>query len=239
MWYDNAMIQLFKFKPAANLPDPSPFCMKVETFLKMARLDYENVEINDPRKGPKAKLPFIRDGETVIGDSSLIIDYLIDTYTPDIDQQLSAREAAVGDCVSKMLEEHFYWIVVYSRWIDDRCWPGVRDFLFASVPQPLQSLVAGFFRQRVKRTLYGQGIGRHTSEEIYAMGCQDLQAVSDILAGNDFILGDGPTRFDCSVHAFVAGAIQCRFDNPLKAFGLTLSNLVDYNDRMNALYYDA
>jgi Glutathione S-transferase, C-terminal domain len=65
----------------------------------------------------------------------------------------------------------------------------------------------------------------------------DLQAVSDILDDDDFILGDHPSRFDCSVHAFVAGAIQCTFDTPLKTFGLTLSNLVDYNDRMNALYY--
>ncbi len=231
------MIKLFKFKPAANLPDPSPFCMKVETFLKMARLDYENVEINDPRKGPKGKLPFIRGGETVIGDSSLIINYLLDRYRPDIDTYLSARQAAVGYCVTRMLEEHFYWIVVYSRWIDDRCWPGVRDMLFASIPQPLRSVIAGFFRHRVKRTLYGQGIGRHTSEEIYEMGRQDLQTVSNILGENDFILGEHPSSFDCSVHAFVAGAIQCTFDNPLKRFGLTLSNLVDYNDRMNALYY--
>lgn len=233
------MIKLFKFKPAANLPDPSPFCMKVETFLKMTRLEYENVEINDPHKGPKGKLPFIQDGTTVIGDSSLIIDYLTDTYKPDIDKLLSAQQAAVGYCITKTLEEHFYWIVVYSRWIDDRCWPGVRDMLFASIPQPLRSIIAGFFRHRVKRTLYGQGIGRHTPEEIYETGRQDLQAVSDILDDNDFILGDRPSSFDCSVHAFVAGAIQCTFDNPLKTFGLTLSNLVDYNDRMNALYYGA
>jgi glutathione S-transferase len=233
------MIDLFKFKPAADLPDPSPFCMKVETFLKMAQMDYENVEINDPRKGPKGKLPFIQDGTTVIGDSSLIIDYLTDKYKPDIDKLLSAQQAAVGYCITKMLEEHFYWIVVYSRWIDDRSWPGVRDMLFASVPQPLRSVIAGFFRHRVKRTLYGQGIGRHTSEEIYAMGRRDLQAVSDILDENDFILGERPSSFDCSVHAFVAGAIQCSFDTPLKTSGRALPNLVEYNDRMNALYYSS
>ena len=233
------MIKLFKFKSAANLPDPSPFCMKVETFLKMARLEYENVEINDPRKGPKGKLPFIRDGETVIGDSSLIINYLLDKYKPDIDKQLNAQQAAVGYCVTRMLEEHFYWIVVYSRWIDDRCWPGVRDMLFASVPQSLRSIVAGFFRHRVKRTLFGQGIGRHTPNEIYELGREDLQAVSDILDDNDFIQGERPSSFDCSVHAFIAGAIQCSFDTPLKTSGRALPNLVAYNDRMNALYYGA
>jgi hypothetical protein len=34
------MITLYNFGPAFGLPDPSPFVMKVETLLKMARLPY-------------------------------------------------------------------------------------------------------------------------------------------------------------------------------------------------------
>ena len=35
------MIKLYQFKPAWGLPNPSPFCMKVETYLRMAGLSYE------------------------------------------------------------------------------------------------------------------------------------------------------------------------------------------------------
>lgn len=233
------MIELFKFKPVGNLPDPSPFCMKVETFLKMAALEYRNVEINDPNKGPKGKLPFIQDGENVVGDSSLIIEYLTDRYSPAIHRDLNKQQNAIGHSLTKLLEERFYWIVVYSRWIDDRCWPSIRDEFFGSLPKPIRFPLAGWVRKRVKRDLRGQGIGRHSQDEIYAMGRQDLQSVSDILDANDFMLGNNPTQFDCSVHAFVATAIQFSLDTPLKAFGLTLPNLVDYNDRMNGLYYPA
>ena len=34
------MIKLYQFKPAWGLPNPSPFCMKVETYLRMAGLSY-------------------------------------------------------------------------------------------------------------------------------------------------------------------------------------------------------
>jgi len=37
------MIKLYQFHPAWGLPNPSPFCMKVETYLRMAGLPYEGV----------------------------------------------------------------------------------------------------------------------------------------------------------------------------------------------------
>lgn len=231
------MIKLFKFKPAGNLPDPSPFCMKLETFLKMAELPYERIEANDPRKGPKGKLPFIRIDNRDIGDSSLIIEYLTASQNLDIDRNLSKKDEALGHCLTKTLEERFYWILVYSRWIDERCWPSVRSMLFDALPAPIRPVVAGIMRRSVKRDLYGQGLGRHSQDEIYQMGRYDLQAISDILGENSFILGRQPTRFDCSVHGFVASAIQFSLPTPLQEFGLSLPNLVDYNDRMNGLYY--
>ena len=35
------MIQLYQFEPAFGLPNASPFCMKVETWLRMAALPFE------------------------------------------------------------------------------------------------------------------------------------------------------------------------------------------------------
>ena len=37
------MIKLYQFNPAWGLPNPSPFCMKVETYLRMVGLPYEVV----------------------------------------------------------------------------------------------------------------------------------------------------------------------------------------------------
>ena len=35
------MIKLYQFAPAWDVPNLSPFCVKVETYLKMAGLPYE------------------------------------------------------------------------------------------------------------------------------------------------------------------------------------------------------
>ncbi len=231
------MIKLYKFSPAANLPDPSPFCMKVETFLKMSGLKYENIECNDPRKGPKGKLPFLEDGATTVTDSSFIIDYLTEHYQLKTDDWLDTKQLAIGHCLNKLLDERFYWIIVYSRWIDQNNWPQLRDHLFKSMIYPLRILIGGMVRKQIRRNLYGQGVGRHSAEEIYQLGRQDLQVMSDLLGDQDFIFGDKPTSFDCTLHAYVAGAIQCSFESPINDAGKEFDNLVAYNQRMNSRYY--
>jgi hypothetical protein len=51
-------IKLFQFPRMLGVPNVSPFCCKLETWLRIAQLPYEVVETRDPRKGPKGKLPF-------------------------------------------------------------------------------------------------------------------------------------------------------------------------------------
>lgn len=51
------MIKLYQFEPAFGLPNASPFCMKVETYLRMAGLPYEIARNADIRKRRKGKCP--------------------------------------------------------------------------------------------------------------------------------------------------------------------------------------
>ena len=53
------MITLHQFPSAWGLPNASPFCMKVETYLRMCNLPYTTVNVLNPAKGPKGKLPYI------------------------------------------------------------------------------------------------------------------------------------------------------------------------------------
>jgi glutathione S-transferase len=74
------MITLIHFPRAFGVPNPSPFCMKVEILLKMAGLPYEEIISSDPRKGPKGKLPAITDDGVMIGDSDFIQQHLTRKY---------------------------------------------------------------------------------------------------------------------------------------------------------------
>ncbi len=76
------VITLYTFGPAFGLPDPSPFVMKVETLLKMAKLPYRTDQ-NGFSKAPKGKLPYIDDDGVVVADSTIIRWHLEKKYRID------------------------------------------------------------------------------------------------------------------------------------------------------------
>jgi glutathione S-transferase len=98
------MITLYQFPRFLGVPNMSPFCLKLEAWLRMAELKYDIREVTDPRKGPKGKLPYIRDNETKVADSAIIIDYLKKTYGVQLYIHLSLSDRAVARAFEKMLE---------------------------------------------------------------------------------------------------------------------------------------
>lgn len=231
------MICLYKFYPAFGLTDPSPFCVKVETFLRMVGADYQTVSLPDPRKGPKGKLPFITDGDKTIADSTFIIQYLIETYRYPIDAHLSPEQRATGLALTRMLEEHLYWAIVYERWITPLNWRKISAQFFGGMSPVIRSIVPMIARASVKRTLYGQGLGRHLPEEIQTLADDDIRAVSDLLGQQDFILGDTRSSIDATVYAFLSSILYCTLDSPSKQTVLGHENLGRYCERMRRAFY--
>ena len=67
------MIKVHQFAPAFGLPNASPFCMKLETYLRMAGLPFELVNDGNVIRAPKGKLPYIEDDGRVVADTNFII----------------------------------------------------------------------------------------------------------------------------------------------------------------------
>ena len=98
------MIRLNQGPRGWDTPNLSPFCTKLEAYLRMAEIPYEAIE-GDPRKAPKGKIPWIEvDGES-IGDSSLIIDHLKRQLGDPLDARLSDEQHALGHAVKRMFED--------------------------------------------------------------------------------------------------------------------------------------
>jgi glutathione S-transferase len=232
-----AMISLYQFKPAWGLPNVSPFCMKVETYLRMANLPFE-VKLGDPRKAPKKKLPFIKDDGAVISDSNVIIEHLKKRHGDKLDEALGPTERALGHVIRRMLEEGTYWSVVYSRWGDDAGFALVeQDMLRPALPPVLRSFLPGVIRGSVRKQLYAQGTGRHAPEEIYALGKADLRALSTLLGDKPYFLGDAPSSVDATAYAFLALPLWSPPGSQLTDEMKSLPNLVSYCERMKARYY--
>src|SRR5687768_12398094 len=157
----------------------SPFGLKLEAWLRLADIPYTVQPTTDLRKAPKGKLPYIRDEGRLIGDTTLIIEHLKASRGIDPDAGLSDRDRAEALALQRLFEDHLYFILAYSRWIDEAGWATLAPTFFGRLPPPVRGLAANYLRRRVRRTLQLQGLGRHRPNEIYAMGRQDLQAVAD------------------------------------------------------------
>lgn len=131
--------------------------------------------------------------------------------------------------LQRMVDERLYWVVVHSRWADERNWPAVREVFFGGMPFPLSRIVPRMARKQMRAALHAQGTGRHTSEEIYALGATDLAALSTML-------GDRPTMADVTVFACLINIVGPELANPLRDAALGHDNLMRHTDRMGELY---
>jgi glutathione S-transferase len=230
------MIRLHQFAPAFGLPNASPFCMKVEVYLRMAALPYETVNGN-LLKAPKGKLPFIEDGPLRVADSSLIIQHLQRVYGDPLDAALTPLQRAQGLALQRLFEEDLYWALLFTRWVEPAGWEKTRPAFFGSLPWPLSWLVPPLARRGLRGQLRGHGMGRHSREEIHALGCQDLGAVAELLADKPYMLGEQPSTLDATAYAFLANVLWAPVDSPLRAHAAARPNLLAYCQRMKARYF--
>src|SRR5262245_60241278 len=202
----HAPIKLFQFPRMFGIPNLSPSCCKLETWLRIARIPYEVVDTPDPRKGPKGKLPFIEDAGMRIADSSVIVDHLVKTRGVDPDAHLDSSQRAIALLVQRTLEEHYAFILAYTHLVRDE---GVRHTRarFNSVPAIVRPLVAGTVRRHIKNVLWQQGILRHSHDEIVEFALRDWRAVLMVMSDGPFFFGDEPTSIDAVVFGVLATSV--------------------------------
>ena len=232
------MLTLYTFGPMFGLADPSPFVTKTLVQMKMSGGPFR-IEAGPGalRKAPKGKLPFINDDGTAIADSTFIRFHLEQKHGVDLDNGLTREQRATGWALEKMCDEHLYWTVVDSRWmIKENFDKGPRHF-FDAAPAPLRSFIIAKLHRDTKRTLHGQGMGRHTRSQIETLAKRDLDAISDILGDRPFLFGAEPYSADATVYSFVASALCPLFDTPIKDHAQSKPNLVAYAKRGTARWF--
>jgi len=143
----------------------------------------------------------------VIPDSELILEHLDRKTSGGLTGSLSDAERADGVAFTRLVEDHLYWLMGASRWLDDAWWPHVVSGFFAAFPFPMRQIGSTLARRQVRQTLWLHGLGRHTLEEQKGFARRDLEAIAGKV-GSGFLLGEKLSVYDFAVAGFLAGSLD-------------------------------
>jgi len=207
--YQNDVVYLYQFMRTPVIPSVSPHCLKVETWLRLAGLKYENVDHKQKYKSKKGQLPFVELNGEEIADSAFIIKQLGDKFNVDLDAALSPEQRLTAHSTVSMIENHFAWIIksivtATPETMLDAYKLDLKRYLGVVLPGAILSIMYKRKHRMMAKKVRAHGIGVHKPEEIEEFGQQDLRVLSDLLGEKEFFFGEQPSTMDVVAFAHLA-----------------------------------
>lgn len=112
-----------------------------------------------------------------IEDSQLAIDYLSQELGIEVNAKLTPEEKATARAFQKMTEENLYWSMCAVTFSEDL---GPLRSVLPYTGLKLW-LVTKLLQRTIRKEMWGHGIGRHSPQDIWAIGKADITALSDFL----------------------------------------------------------
>src|ERR1700743_777013 len=218
------MLTLYSYPPLFGVADNNGYGLKVFAFLKLAGVPFRHEHIFDAAKAPRGQLPYIVDGDDVVGDSETILAYVTEKYGVTLDAALTPAQRTTNLLVTRMLDD-LYWVMSYSRWKDDRYWQQFRDALMRE-PSILTVEDLNKAKDFNPPPYYYQGIGLFEPDAAMARGLADLAALAELIPADGYVHGSRPTSIDAGIYGFVANIYFYDINTPLKQFVTAHDNIV-------------
>uniref|UniRef100_A0A1I7RLN6 GST N-terminal domain-containing protein n=1 Tax=Bursaphelenchus xylophilus TaxID=6326 RepID=A0A1I7RLN6_BURXY len=207
------VVYLFQFKRSPVIPNLSPFCIKIETFLRAHDIPYEPIGSWTTRS-KQGRVPFIELNGEQIADSQIIIWHLIKHF--NIDEGLSKEQKALSRAVERLAEGSIYYPITYFRSIE-----GARNSANPNVSgAPIPSFLIGYFANKISSNatarLNSEGIGKMPRDVIIEILRKDIEAVDGLLGDKKFIIGAKPTVADFTVFGHLGVGYFLPFRQPVQ-----------------------
>ncbi|XP_030641193.1 failed axon connections homolog [Chanos chanos] len=223
-------------RPKNGVPSLSPFCLKMETYLRMVDLPYQNYF--DGSFSHRGTMPWIEYNHEQVSGMEFIIDFLEEKLGVTLNKNLTREEKALAHAITTMVEEHLYWTIAYCQWIDNieetQC--------MLDMSGPLSDLLKWLFSHLtsgiVRREMYSQGIGRFSREEVYALMEKDMRALATLLGDKKYIMGPKLSSVDATVFSHLAQAMwTLPGTRPEQLIKGELINLAMYCERIRRKFW--
>ena len=228
------MLELYQFELC-------PFCEKVRLILDYKGLEYKKIEVT-PGIGQldvfkisgQRQLPVLKEGDTVIADSTAIALYLDDKYP---DSPIIPTDAiAKGQCLimEQWADESF---VVTSRKAFVSALNYYQNFRVSllpnNVPDLLKNAISAFPSDILNTIGTGVGLGNNIFREAQDNAKKDLDSLTLILQNQPYLTGQKPTLADFTVASM---SMLLKFpdvaylDLPIDVEGKGIPDIADNSD---------
>jgi len=237
--FEEDMVYLFQFTRSPQIPSISPFCLKLESWLKLQGIKYQNVDHKCKHRSKKGMLPFIELNGEEVADSEHIIEVLSKKFEKSMPAELSQEQKNVQHAMITMVENHLHWTIVHWKTKDvENILKGyklnLQDVLGSKVPASVLNFYFkhSFCRKGLKR-VRSSGMGALSAEDIENSGKKDLQTLSEMLGEKEFFFGEEPSMLDLVVFSHVGQLVMvdkehaCSLRDFLEADAKNLVGLVN------------
>ena len=236
--WERDVVYLCQFPLCPSVRSISPFALKLETWLRLANIKYEN--IFTMRFHPKThQIPYIELNGESLSDSNLIISKLTEQFGVSLDNDLTREQLAMSHAATSMVENytaqtgfHYRYGYNMARFVEflklAEYFNSQRAVSFWTRFQP--------FSTRLRNHL--SGLSRVENATVWSLASKDLAALSAWLGDKQFFHGSNPSSVDCMLFGQLAQFLYIDIGFPQKTFiESECRNLVEFVARMKEKYW--
>ncbi|KAM3722163.1 Uncharacterized protein ACO02O_09879 [Dirofilaria immitis] len=194
--YKQGIVYLYQLPRAKCVPTISPFCLKLETWLRMADIQYENI-CSWRIRSLEGTVPFLEYNGREYSDSALAIRDMTRIFSKEsMENHLNDEQKATARAFEAIAESSLAVTNAYFRFVEHF------DELFQQLPDSTFGILAVFWKfllkimmislMRKKRPVLA--ITKHNRDEIINIANDDLKAISSFLGNKHYFTGFKPTR---------------------------------------------
>ena len=220
----------------------SPYVDKLEVWLKLAAVPYEEVErpVGELLEhSPLKMIPYVELDGRPMADTGIIIDRLRELHNDPLDDaRLSHAQHMKGEMLRSICEVDFLYIMVYERWLDGdyKTWA---NFLASERPENERDAAAEEWLQFMTGVANTVRVGRYDKEHIRKDFRKKMEVFSHCLGDGPWLFGDKPSSYDAGFYGFMSSTIHYPIpENAHVKISREYTNLVEYCDRVRKLVYD-
>jgi len=236
--WEKDVVYLCQFPLCPSVRTISPFALKLETWLRLTNIKYEN--IFTMKFHPRThQIPYIELNGESLSDSNLIISKLTEHFAVSLDNDLTGEQSAMSQATTSMLENytaqtgfHYRYGFNMARFVEflklGEYYNNERAVRFWTIFQP--------FSTRLRNHL--SGLSRVENATVWSLASRDLLALSAWLGTKQFFHGSHPSSVDCVMFGQLVQFLYIDIGFPQKTFiESECRNLVDFVARMKEKYW--